>query len=377
LPRPARPSLRFQAALTIIASLIVLVGVIQVLKPSNAGARNSAPKVEIGTSFSPVRAEAYGLDYQAAFRQLEAMHFKVIRISAYWDEVDSEGYDRLDWLMNEAAANHQEVVLTVGMKGLGWPEYFIPKDLLPMNVQEGQDIARDPIVRAGSLLFLQATVARYRANPSIVAWQVENEPFNQAGPYKWSIGRDFLLQEIQAVRDLDLRPVVVNAFSHFNFMLDQASQRKGFDLGSLLGFDSGSVENESLQVLEPGDILGLDVYTRIGYNLLGQNSVGRAGNDWADQAGRWHAIAQKQHKRTWVMEAQAEPWESSTTNLADPRSFGTSDMLEVFNGLKEEGFTTILLWGAEYWLWRAADGDPTWLDTANSLLHQGSHTETL
>jgi hypothetical protein len=377
VPRPARPSLRFHAALTIIASLVVLVGLIQVLTPSNAGARASAPRVDVGISYSPDRAEAYGLDWQSSFRQLEAMHFKVIRISAYWDEVNDEGYDQLDWLMNEAATNNQQIVLTVGMKGLGWPEYFIPDDLLPADAQDSQDITRDPIVRAGAMLFLQATVARYRANPEIVAWQVENEPFNQAGPYKWSMSRDFVLQEIQAVRQLDSRPVVVNAFSHFNFSLDQASQRKGFDLGSLLGFDSGSVENESLQVLGPGDILGLDVYTRIGYSFLGQNSVGKAGNDWADQAGRWRAIATKQHKQAWVMEAQAEPWESSTANLADPHSFYPTDMVATFNGLKEEGFTTILLWGSEYWLWRASEGDPTWLDTATSILHGVTHTETL
>ena len=377
LPRPARPSLQFQAAVTIIASLLMLVGLIEVLTPSNAGARNSAPRVDVGISFSPQRAESYGLDYQASFKQLEAMRFKVIRISAYWTEVDTEGYDRLDWLLNEAASSHQPVVLTVGMKGLGWPEYFIPDDLLPANLQDGQSISRDPIVRAGSLLFLQSTVARYRANPEIVSWQVENEPFNQAGPHKWSIDRDFLAQEIQAVRELDERPVVVNAFSHFNFSLDRASQRKGFDLASLLGFDSGSVENESLQVLQAGDILGLDVYTRIGYNFLGQLSVGRAGNDWADQAGRWHAIAQKQHKTAWVMEAQAEPWEASATSFADPRSFHPSDMIDVFNGLKEEGFTTILLWGAEYWLWRAADGDPAWLDTATAILRGESHTQSV
>ena len=108
--------------------------------------------------------------------------------------------------------------------------------------------------------------------------------------------------------------------------------------------------------------------------LIGTSSadtiLGRAGNDWADQAGRWHAIAQKQHKTAWVMEAQAEPWEASATSFADPRSFHPSDMIDVFNGLKEEGFTTILLWGAEYWLWRADNGDSSWLDAVQGLLHQ-------
>ena len=32
------------------------------------------------------------------------------------------------------------------------------------------------------------------------------------------------------------------------------------------------------------------------------------------------------------------------------------------------GFTTILLWGCEYWLWRAGTGDSRWLDAVNGLL---------
>jgi hypothetical protein len=377
MTQPKRPSLQAVAALTIAASLLALAGIVQALTPSPARARIVAPEVAVGTSFSPMRAEFYGLDYQDAFRQLEQMHFRTIRISAYWSEIADRGYDRLDWLMNEAAASHQQVVLTVGMKGLGWPEYFIPPAAAPAGIGDGEDVAHDPVVRDGTLLFVQTTVQRYQANPSLVAWQVENEPFNLAGPHKWSIDRGFLEQEIQAVRALDDHPIVVNAFSHFNFTLDQASQRQGFDLGSLLGFDSGSVENQSLEVLSSGDVLGLDVYTRIGYSFLGQLSVGRAGNDWADQAGRWHAIAEKQGKHAWVMEAQAEPWEASSDTAADPRSFRPSDMAGVFGSLKEEGFTTIMLWGSEYWLWRASLGDDSWLSAAAAILRSEAHPQTL
>jgi hypothetical protein len=291
--------------------------------------------------------------------------------------VEDRGYERLDWMMNEAAAEHQAIVLTVGMKGLGWPEYFIPPALVPTDVGDGQDVAKNAALQAGALLFIRSTVVRYRENPALVAWQVENEPFNLAGPHKWSIDASFLEQELETVRELDQHPIVVNAFSHFNFTLDQASQRQGFDLGSLLGFDSGSVESQCLEVLTPGDILGLDVYTRIGYSFLGQDSVGRAGNDWADQAGRWHAISEKQQKHAWVTEAQAEPWESSSDSYGDPRSFHPSDMAGVFNGLKEEGFTTIMLWGSEYWLWRASLGDESWIDAAGAIVHTESHVQSV
>src|ERR1700694_1332023 len=59
---------------------------------------------QVGTSFSPRHAAYLGLDWQQSYRRLEAMHFKVIRLSAYWDQVDGEGYDQLDWLLEESPA---------------------------------------------------------------------------------------------------------------------------------------------------------------------------------------------------------------------------------------------------------------------------------
>jgi len=81
--------------------------------------------------FSPRHATFLGLDWQRSSRRLEALHLKVIRLSAYWDQVDSEGYGQLDWLLNESQASGQPVVLSVGMKGEGWPEFYIPSEFHP------------------------------------------------------------------------------------------------------------------------------------------------------------------------------------------------------------------------------------------------------
>jgi hypothetical protein len=109
-------------------------------------------------------------------------------------------------------------------------------------------------------------VLRYRDNSALVAWQVENEPFNRAGPQRLWIDAEFLRDEIASVRQLDVhhRPVIVNAFSHFNLVFDQASARQGFDFRQWLGFDADSAERDGLSVLGRGDVLGLDVYTAIG-----------------------------------------------------------------------------------------------------------------
>ena len=337
----------------------------------------SSGPVQVGTSFSPRHATYLGLDWKQSYRRLEAMRFKVIRLSAYWDQVDQEGYDQLDWLLNESLGNGQPVVLSVGMKGLGWPEFYIPPQLQP-RTPDGGDVGQDPLLRAAAIDFVSATIGRYRDNAAIVAWQVENEPLNPAGPHRWYIGRDLLAAEVAALRQVDdRRPAIVNAFGHFNMLFDRASNRSGFDLRSLLGFDSDTAEAHSLGVLGKGDILGLDVYTEIGYSFLGQVGVSHAGSDWAAKAGHWRGIALQQGKQAWITEAQAEPWEASMDSYGDPRSTGPEDIHSRFASIRAQGFGTILLWGSEYWLWRADNGDPSWLDAVKGILAENSDAPSL
>jgi hypothetical protein len=333
--------------------------------------------VQVGTSFSPRHATFLGLDWQQAYRQLEALHFKVIRLSAYWDDIDGSGYGQLDWLLQESQASGQPVVLSVGMKGEGWPEFYIPSEFTPAT-PDGGDVGSDATLRTGVLDFVQSTVTRYRANPMLVAWQVENEPLNPAGPRRWYIGTDLLSREVAAARDADpTRPLIVSAFGHFNMLFDQASNRSGFNLGSLLGFQSATAESQSLGVLGSRDILGLDVYTEIGYSFLGQAGVSHAGSDWAAKAGRWRGVASAQGKRAWITEAQAEPWEATISSYGDPKSTLADDIGTRFASIRAQGFGTILLWGSEYWLWRAQNGDPSWLDSVKGILAENADSPSV
>jgi hypothetical protein len=356
-----------QIAVVLITTLALLGG--HFLTPRHARAHESLGPVQVGTSFSVRRAEGLGLDWQQTYREVLDMHFKVIRLSVYWDQVDAEGYDQVDWLMKESARAGQPVVLTVGMKGVGWPEFFIPAQYLP-RTGAGGDLARDPVVGEAVLPFIQETVQRYAAYPNLVAWQVENEPFNPSGPNRWWIGRDLLQRELATLRAYDSagHRVIVNVFGHFNMQLDAASSRSGATLGSLLGFDSNSAEKDVLSVLQPGDILGSDVYTRIGYSFLGHDAVAEADSNWDDRVAEWRNTALQQGKEAWVTEAQAEPWESDRSTYATPKSFSPPDLERTFHDLKLAGQTTVLLWGVEYWYWQLHNGDPTWLEAARSIL---------
>jgi hypothetical protein len=362
---------RVQAIAIVLLLPFLALAPLHLFMPATAKAHGVVGPVQVGISFNPHRAASMGLDYRSAFTRLEALHFRVIRLSAYWDQIDQDGYGQLDWLMSEAQRTGQPVVLAVGMKGLGWPEFYIPASAVPVaGLTQGQDAADDASLRDATLAFVSDTVLRYRDQSTLIAWQVENEPFNRAGPQRLWIDAGFLRDEIASVRQLDghHRPVIVNAFSHFNLILDQASARQGFDLRQWLGFEADSAERDGLSLLGKGDILGLDVYTAIGYRFLGHDNISRADGDWPDRLAKVRDLTRRQGKQAWITEAQAEPWESGANSDADPKSTSPQAMRSLFANLKDAGFSTVLFWGSEYWLWRAERGDSRWIDTVKAIL---------
>ena len=177
---------------------------------------------------------------------------------------------------------------------------------------------------------------------------MENEPLNRSGPNRWWIGPQLLEREVAAVGQADPgRPLLLTAFAHFNWLMDTVSNPSGQGIGRVL------------DLLPAPGALGLDVYIRIGQRLLRWDLVWKADRRWASDAGRWRAEAERRGRQALTAEAQAEPW--------GPRSFQPADIRMVVEGLRQVGYGTILLWGAEHWLAQAAAGDRSWLDLVAAL----------
>jgi len=319
-----------------------------------------------GTSFSPRRCTRFGLRAEAAFGDVLALGLDPVRLSAYWDSIRKDGFGELDRLLDMAADAGRSVVLTVGMKAIQWPEFYLPEGLAPAVRRSGR-IGTEPAFAAAAMGFVSEVVARYRDHPSIAAWQVENEPFNRSGPHGWWIDPALVRREVAAVRKLDSRRIVLNAFNHFNAAVDRSSRPRiaPFGLRRLVP------EREILDVLQPGDVLGLDAYTAIGAGAEGERIVRRADPDWADRAASWLDRARSAGRDAWIIEAQAEPWEASGETWTNPQTFAPDDIGLVFGRLAGAGYSTILLWGCEYWLWRASAGDDRWLEAARGIVRGG------
>ncbi len=312
----------------------------------------------IGTSFARWRAEDLGLDSRRAFTQLCAWRFDLVRLSTSWLEVDQFGYEHLDWLVAEAGRLDQPLILTVGMKALGWPEFYLPANVAPEPMR----------VRSALLLHVSETLRRYRGSPQLVAWQIENEPFNRSGPMSRTVGRSLVRAEAALARRLDPgRPIMITSFGHFDAGLDRDSSRFQGKWRRRLRL-TVPPEREALAVLRRHDILGLDVYHSIGGRTQDRSWVARASPDQLESVARWKRVAGRQHKRLWITEAQAEPWEPTRATHGDPISVQPDDVQDLLQRLSSLKPEAILLWGSEYWLWREESGDRRWADVIRRLL---------
>ena len=310
----------------------------------------------LGTSFARWRAEDLGLDYRRAFTRLCGWRFDLVRLSTSWFEVDQFGYEHLDWLVHEAGRLGQRLVLTVGMKALGWPEFYLPVRL---------SAQREP--RHLVLHHVARTIERYRGCPQLVAWQIENEPFNRSGPTARTIRRSLVRAEAQLARRLDPgRPIIVTTFAHFDAGLDRSSSRFQKNWQRRLRL-TVPPEREALAVLRRNDILGLDVYRSIGARTQDRSWVARASPDQLESVARWNRVAGRQRKRFWISEAQAEPWEPTRATHGDPVSVQPEEVRDLFQQLSSLQPEAILLWGSEYWLWREENDDPRWADVVRGL----------
>src|SRR5258708_25511956 len=75
----------------------------------------------------------------------------------------------------------------------------------------------DAVVHRRAIAHVRDVTIRYRDNPTVMAWQIENEPFNRSGPHALWVPRRVVRAEAEAVRSLDPNPPLVGtAFAHFD-----------------------------------------------------------------------------------------------------------------------------------------------------------------
>lgn len=313
------------------AAIIVLLFLIWLFS-----GRESPSQPQWGVTFSARQAEALNLDWRETYQAiLDDLGVRHLRLAAYWDTAEPfEGqfdFSEIDYQLNEARKRNVEVILAVGRKLPRWPECHIPQWAEGLQPREQEE----KIIK-----MIEAVVSHSQAFDNIVAWQVENEPllffFGECPDHSL----EFLQQEVELVRSLDNRPIVIT--------------------------ESGELSTW-LRTVGLADILGISLYRTVFSPLWGYFVYPLTPSVYIRHA----ELIGARGNQVIISELQAEPWGDrptiELTREEQYRSFNQERFEEVIDFARRTGFPQVYLWGVEYWYYLKQAGENYFWDRAKQL----------
>lgn len=284
---------------------------------------------QYGVSFSIEYAEELGNDWHANYLALlNDLGFKRLRLMSYWNEIEPQNgeYDfkNLDWEISQANAHGAKISLAIGLRQPRWPECHEPDWAKTMPAESLQ-------WRSALYKYITVVVNRYKNNPAIESYQLENESANnwfgacREGPApKVRINQEFAM-----VKQLDPNHPVWMSLS----------DEHGFPMGNPLP-----------------DAYGFSIY-RIVYStqLPIHFYLTYPITDWYHRL-RAFAIEHIKHRPVFIHELQLEPWGSKATEgltiAQQNKSMSPAQMKKSIEFASKTGIQLQYMWGGEFWYWR-------------------------
>lgn len=295
-------------------------------------------KEVIGVSFSQVQAERYGSDWKDNYiSMIDELGFRHIRIATYWDRIEKipgeYDFSEIDFMIEEAKKRNAKITLVLGQKTIRVPECYYPTWLDKNDSNEvGLQVNK----------LIKATAERYKNEPVIEAWQLENEfllrSFGDCP--QQNLTREALDTELSTLKSVDTsRPIILT-------QSDQIGWPVSGPFGNIYGFSMYRY-----------------VWSPIGYYRYPQSGLF---NWWKASIISWYV-----NQKTKVHELQAEPWDKvGNENLEYERSRQTMNPKQLLDNLEYARQTQIKridLWGSEWWYAMRNQGHPEMWETVKSL----------
>lgn len=285
------------------------------------GPSKEAEKITWGVNFSQKQARDFGLDWKEAYLALlDDLGAKDIKLATYWDLIEPrEGeysFEDLDWQISQAEEKGTKLILVIGTKTPRWPECHLPEWAKNLSKEELQEKI---------LELLEKIVSQYRDSGAIKYWQVENEPFFPFGECP-KFDKDLLKKEIDLVKSLDSRPVIISESGEFPFWIRAAIY---------------------------GDMIGITMYRKVWFEEF-NSYLSYPFPPVFYQRKAW-LIKTFFNKEVICLELQAEPWGPvllyDLTLEEQEKTMNLEKFQKNIEFAKKTGFDTFYLWGAEWWYW--------------------------
>jgi hypothetical protein len=290
--------------------------------------------MKLGYTISRSQCDWLDLEYPEVMSKLSKTPLKLVRHGLYWDEIEEVereyNFDLAKEEILESIRLGNEIILTIGCKSPRYPEYYVPKFLEDKLDYRKKDFAINTYVIDRLLNFIERAIEEFKDFKEITAWHVENEPLDPSGPSEFFLSEKLLQKEIDLVYSLDnSREIIINAWGNDLKKRKTLKKLKRFNYVNTFGFDfyprqsRGFFNTYKGPDLEPKQILSM--------------------REDIEKSGR----------KAIITELQAEPWEEfdyrkQSENI---QSISLEKIKSNFDLYKDLGFSSILFWGVEYWIW--------------------------
>lgn len=282
----------------------------------------------LGVTFIADYASSLGLNPHQAFDAiLNDLHVKHLRLVSYWSDIEptkgSYNFSELDYEMAQADNHGAKVSLSIGLRQPRWPECHPPSwvnTASPNNIWEPQLEA-----------FMTAVIDRYKHNPALQTYQLENEFFNTGFGSCTDYNRNRLNSELALVKRLDPNHPVI---------MTRSDNYAGFSLRKPLP-----------------DIIGISVYRHVWNSFLVHRYLTYPFPSWyyAFLAGAQQLLT---GKPSVIHELQTETWPpngqtvQNTSLVEQNKTFNAAIFKSTSKFAQQTGIKQIDYWGAEYWYYR-------------------------
>lgn len=274
-----------------------------------------------GVSFSIKQCRSFDIDPSACMDWLiEEGEFTRFRLMSYWNEHEQEPreYDfaELDWQIERVAAAGGTVSLCLGARQPRWPENHWPNWVWDLPYHQ----------RTTALLrYITTVVERYKNQPVIVSYQLENEALLKQFGERPEVNRKRLRDEYRLVQYLDpLKPIVMSTSTSWGIPMRNPIP----------------------------DIVGFSYYTVIYRN----GSYRTAFHTPLLHRIRTWLIWLLWQKPVFIHELQLEPW--GPANIWEmpleeqDKSMSPQQIAKNLQLAQNVRTEQIDLWGGEWWYWR-------------------------
>ncbi len=297
-----------------------------------------------GVTFIPNYARYFDLDpHETMLALRDDLGFRRFRLVSYWKDIEPVNgqYDfrELDWEFARVAEVGGTVTLAIGLRQPRWPECHFPD-----WVGNKQDEAAwyNELEQ-----YMTAVIDRYKDNPVLGSYQLENEHFLTVFGECPAPTRSRLQSEFDLVKRLDNKTPVIISYANNYF---------------------GVATSEPLP-----DQVGVSVYKRVFDYTITKRYFEYPFPSWYYA---WRAAQQQilTGRSSMLHELQAEPWPPMAVKDASiaeqDKSMNAKRLQERIDYGEATGFRDIDLWGGEWWYWRKVkfDDPSLWNTVKNAKL---------